>query len=61
MAKKNTAKSPNKDSIRSKRRAKRGFTMSRPNRRAAKRLASASKNIDPTDTSARKPGAINHW
>lgn len=61
MAKKNTAKGPDPNSIRSKRRAKRGFTMSRPNRRAAERISSSNRNYDATDPSSKKMGAINHW
>ena len=61
MAKKNTAKGPDKNSIRSKKRAKTGITTSRPNRRAQERLSSSTRAYDPADPASNKPGALNHW
>lgn len=60
-------KSPNPNSLRSKRRAKRNFTGSRPVRRAAKRAAEAlgGWNKHPKspegDHVHKKPGATHHW
>ena len=56
-------KAPDKNSNRSKKRAKRNFLESRPNRRAALRLnASISGSERAGDPKAfRKPGSINHW
>lgn len=54
---------PNKnpDSKRSKKRAARNFTMSRPNRRAQRRLNSALGAYVPSDVSCKKPGALKRW
>jgi hypothetical protein len=62
---KNTMAERQPDSKRSKKRNARGFTASRPNRRAEKRLGvamSAHAAGSRLDASAfTKPGAINHW
>lgn len=58
----------NKDSKRTKRRIKRKFTMSRPNRRAAERAKSAEKGYEGAVAASRgngagytKPGAQKCW
>lgn len=51
-------KDPN--SKRSLKRTNRNFTMSRPERRAARRLAAATHAYRP-EPSYTKPGAIKHW
>jgi hypothetical protein len=51
-------KDPN--SKRSQRRANRKFTMSRPERRAERRLSIALNGYG-SGTSYTKPGAIKHW
>lgn len=51
-------KDPN--SKRSQRRANRNFTMSRPERRAERRLSIATNGYRGT-ASERKPGAQKHW
>jgi hypothetical protein len=60
---------PNPNSKRSIKRAKRRFTMSRPNRRAEKRLLQATNcylidcSIDKSNgsTAYTKPGSQKHW
>lgn len=68
MPKRNTSKSKDPNSNRSKKRKKRGFTMSRPNRRAERRLAEATNGYKEacrgSTTSGiefKKPGAMKHW
>lgn len=62
---KNTMAEKNPDSRRSKKRIARGFSGSRPNRRAERRLGTAMGAFSAgsrMDASAfTKPGAINHW
>ena len=61
MAKLNTAKNPDPQSKRSKKRKSRAFTKSRPERRAERRHLIALGAYNATDPSSRKPGAVNHW
>lgn len=49
------------NSKRSQRRANRNFTASRPERRAASRLAYAMGGYNASDTSCTKPGKQKHW
>lgn len=62
---KDTSKSPNPTSKRTIKRKKSGITVSRPNRRAAKRLASALGAYNAgskTDAKAfTEPGKQNKW
>lgn len=67
MGKINTKKSADPNSNRSKRRKKRGYTASRPMRRAERRQSSAMKgynesvrNSSDSGKSQTKPGSINH-
>ena len=60
--------SPDKNSGRSKRKATRNFTGSRPQRRAEARTAfangayEAAKKVDPNSGKGfTVPGAVNHW
>lgn len=52
-------KDPN--SRRSKKRAARDFTASRPERRAKKRLNSALGAYNPNDPSSKQPGSMRYW
>lgn len=54
-------KSKDPNSKRSKKRAARNFTISRCNRRAAKRLNSAMGAYYPGESSSRQPGAKKYW
>jgi len=58
-----TPKSKDPSSKRSKRRANRNFTASRPERRAERRLNSAMGAFQAGngDMGYRKPGAVRHW
>lgn len=54
-------KSRDPNSGRSKRRAARNFTASRPERRAKKRLNSALGAYNPNDSASKQPGAMKYW